>query len=111
MVASNSADINSKVTKAREYGEHLASMLVASHFSVAEKEAWAFLVPGMTPEQLVRFDQLLQADMAALAGHEMQDLLVELKAAQHKRDLSLAALNEKTHQTLDALTQDIEDAA
>lgn len=97
-------------TDAREYGKHLAEMLAASHFSLEEKQAWAALVPVMTAAQLVQFDTLLRADMQAEASHELEDLLIAVKAAQHKRDLSVTAANEQAHQELDAIQKELEAA-
>ena len=96
---------------AREYGQHLTLMLAASHFSAAEKQAWAELVPAMTKEQLIKFDALLQADMRALSAHELESTSIALRAAMHKRDLALSALNQDAHQALDELEQEIQAAA
>lgn len=110
MVALTNAANSKLLTEAHEYGQYLAEMLAASHFSVEEKQAWAFLLPNMTPEQLAKFDAILKADIKTQAGAELEDLLVTIRAAQHKSDLSMAALREKTHNALDGIEKDIEAA-
>ena len=85
---------------ARAYGQHLASMLAASHFSVAEKQAWAVLIPDMSLEQLKKFDAVLRADMTAQSTHELEDLNIAITAARHQRDLSMAALETEADQIM-----------
>lgn len=97
--------------EAKEYGQHLAAMLAASHFSTQEKQAWAKLVPSMSPEQLAKFDGLLRADMRAQSAHELENTSIALREAMHKRDLALSALNLSTHAALDALEQDLRAAS
>ena len=111
MAGTNAAADDKLLAEAREYGQHLAEMLAASHFSAEEKEAWAFLIPEMSNEQLKKFDAVLRADMSAQSAGELEDLVVSIRAAQHKRDLSLSALNEDTHQKLDQIEKDIEAAS
>lgn len=101
---------NVQLDDARAYGQHLAEMLAASHFSAENKEAWAFLIPEMTPEQLGKFDAILRADMTAKTTHELEDLIISIRAAQHKRDLSLAALDAETDKAFDDLEEEIEAA-
>jgi hypothetical protein len=96
------------LSDARAYGAHLAEMLAASHFSAEEKQAWAELVPLMTPTQLGKFDALLQDDMQAEVRTELEDLFVTIKAALHQRDLSLVAIQEQAHQDFDAVEKELE---
>lgn len=100
----------SALNDAREYGKHLAEMLMASHFTAEQKEAWAFLIPEMSSEQLAKFDAILRADMTAKSTHELEDLIVSIRAAQHQRDLSLDALDTKTDQDFDDIEKEIEAA-
>jgi|GEM_PF-1671690 len=107
MVAPTKDANGNLLTEAREYGRYLAEMLAASHFSVEEKQAWAALIPDMIPEQLAKLDAILKADINKQANAELEDLLVIIRAAEHKRDLSLAALRTKTHDALADIQKDI----
>lgn len=99
-----------KKVAAREYGQHLAQMLAVSSFSDEAKQAWAALVPSMTPDQLIKFDELLKADMKAQTSVELEDTVVAIKAAQHSHDLSEAALGAKVDQTLDTIEAELDSA-
>lgn len=96
--------------KAREYGQHLAQMLAVSSFSDEAKQAWAALVPDMTPEQLIKFDELLKADMKAQTSVELEDTVVAIKAAQQSHDLSQVALGAQIDQTLDSIEAELDSA-
>lgn len=108
MVSSANNQRTNFLSDARAYGLHIAEMLAASHFSAEEKQAWALLVPLMTPDQLGQFDAMLRSDMKSGARREIEDLLVELRAKLHVRDLSLAAIKERAHQDFDALEKELE---
>lgn len=96
------------VDQSKQIGESLAKLLMASSFSGTEKQAWAALVPHMSPSQLQRFMATLEKQLLAQAGEDSEGVLLALKAAEHEHVLSVAAVNEKAHQAMDDLEEDIE---
>ncbi len=111
MPTTSLASSKAVVRDLEEYATHMAAMLMASRFSIEEKNALAALVPFMTEAQLVTFDNLLRTDIEAQNKRDLQGLLVAAQAAQHKRDLALAALDQKVSRQVDALIADEQSAA
>lgn len=110
-MAGSTAKVSDKIlAEARDYGQHLAEMLAASHFSKADQEAWAFLIPQMTLEQLKKLENVLLADLANQAKPELEDLIVSMKAAEHQHALSVAAIDETAAQAMDNLERDLSSA-
>jgi hypothetical protein len=92
----------------QQLGESMAKMLMASSFSGPEKQAWAALVPHMSSLQLQRFMALLEKKLVVDAGQDAEDVLIALKAAEHEHALSVAAIHEKTHKSVEDLEKDLE---
>ncbi|MFZ2681871.1 MAG: hypothetical protein WAZ14_02155 [Patescibacteria group bacterium] len=97
----------SGLAEAREYGQHLAALLASSSFTPEQKQAWATLVPEMSPAQLIKFDDLLRLNLQTQSAGELEHVFVDVQAARHKFELSLAALNEQTHQALDEIEAEL----
>jgi hypothetical protein len=110
MATSKAKDDSKNKSDAKDYGQHLAAMLAVSRFSPEAKQAWAALVPSMTPDQLAKFDAMLQADMKAQAAGQLEGAAVQIKAAQHKRDFALSALDTQTNQALDDIEAQLKSA-
>lgn len=91
--------------EAREYGKQIALMLAASQLSIQEKQAWAVVIGDMTKVQLETLTTMLHTGMTAQNLHNIQDLLVTIQAAAHKRDLSLTALSASVDQAFDEVEQ------
>ena len=82
-------------TAAHDHGRRILLLLDAATFSDADKAAWAAVLPQLSLAELDRLEKLLQDNMASQIAHEFEDFFLAAKAAQAKRDLSLAALTLK----------------
>ncbi len=93
--------------KSNVNGEHLANMLAASSFSEADKARWVTAVPQMSADQLKRFENILRADMEEQAKRGVEDVALSIKAVEHRRDLSLLALDEQMTAELDEIERSL----
>ena len=92
---------------AQAYGQRIAEMLKATDFSAEQKAAWASLVPGMTPEQLKRFDAILKLNMREQIEQEFEDALTAMRAAVDKHEIAVGALRVQHGHELDAIEQQV----
>lgn len=91
----------------QSFGTQLASMLERSTFSVDEKEAWARLIPYMTTGELDRLSLILERNLAGEVANEMEDIMLQAKAAEMKRSFALTHAEQKAMEDLDSIESEL----
>lgn len=102
-----SQDAASAAVSAHDYGRKLYMMLEASSFSAEEKAAWMALLPELSLEQIERLSGLLEKNLMTQIADEFEDVLLKIKAARAKHELSRSALDLQTEQELAAIEREL----
>ncbi len=101
---------HSTATLARALGVKLGLLLAATPLSEDERESWLALIPEMTPEQLIRFSQLLEVRFfdAATAGLDAA-WRTELTAVAADRSARTEQRLAETIKTIAELTRTVQE--